>query len=159
MALANKCDRMEFMKNPEVILVSDILLKRRKERMERINERLVKAELRNIDSSYYMSLVYQYDAEDGVHQVKFPKIRVPIPERIPCVSMERAFSNNEVFGTIWIADAPEQWIIETVSYEGRETTYIDELIEPAVHEMTVEEIEKTLGYKIKVVSEKGGIKS
>ena len=28
MALANKCDRMEFMKNPEVILVSDILLKK-----------------------------------------------------------------------------------------------------------------------------------
>ena len=127
--------------------------------MERMNERLVKAELRSIDSSYYMSLVYQYDAEDGVHQVKFPKIRVPIPEKIPCVSMERAFSNNGAFEIIWITGTPEQWIIETVPYKGRETTYIDELIEPVIHEMTVEEIEKTLGYKIKVVSEKGGTKS
>lgn len=127
--------------------------------MERIDERLVKAELRKIDSSYYMSLVYQYDAEDGVHQVKFPKIRVPIPEQIPRVSMERGFSNNGAFEMIWITGMPGKWIVEEVPYKGRETTYIDELIEPAIHEMTVEEIEKTLGYKIKVVSEKGGTKS
>lgn len=122
--------------------------------MERKNERLVKAELRSIDSSYYMSLVYRYDAEDGVHQVQFPKIRVPIPETIPCVSMERGFSGNKEFEIIWITNVPEEWIIKTVPYEGRETTYIDELIEPAIHEMTVEEIEKKLGYKIKVISKK-----
>lgn len=28
MALANKCDRMEFMKNPKAIPVSDVLLKK-----------------------------------------------------------------------------------------------------------------------------------
>ena len=38
---------------------------------------------------------------------------------------------------------------------NRAVSYIDKIIKPAVHEMTLEEIEKELGYSVKIVNEKG----
>lgn len=38
----------------------------------------------------------------------------------------------------------------------KDVCIIDNLIKPAIHDMTIEEIEKELGYKIKIVNKENG---
>lgn len=41
----------------------------------------------------------------------------------------------------------------------RDVCVVDNLIKPAVHEMTIEEIEKELGYKVKIINKENNNES
>lgn len=109
---------------------------------------------RDDENRFYMHLEYEQEKEDGLHKITIPKVNVPdCLYLIPTIITD--YSRNE---TILL---PESFL--NIEY-GRVTTkdgtthkkvfFVDEIIEPKVHEMTVEEIEKELGYPVKIVSEK-----
>ena len=89
----------------------------------------------------FMSLVYTYDDKDGGHEVTFPKVEFPFPtQNIPSI---------DYYNGVTIDTTPDT---EVFYKDG--ICYIDELVKPKTREMTLEEIEKMLGYPVKIVSER-----
>ena len=101
----------------------------------------------------YLKLVYQYETDSGVYELIIPKIALDIcTTRIPTLSQENSLINpgyNAWFGS-------HEYDLEKAStkYTGVSVAYVINTIEEKKHEMTLEEIEKKLGYKVKIVSEK-----
>ena len=122
-------------------------------------------------NNWFMRLVYSYEDEKGVHKVIFPKVEFPFPALSIPVPSNEALSDRHYFGTgVKISYNPCMFIsplpitklqkdtdrlaksrgIDTPDYA------FDIVTEPAVHEMTLDEIEKKLGYKVKIVNKENG---
>ncbi len=123
--------------------------------------------LRGRFDNWFMRLVYSYEDEKGVHKVVFPKVDFPFPTlSIPVLNNEDA-PNCYYYGTgVKISYNPCMFIsplpitklqkdtdrlaksrgIDTPEYA------FDIVTEPAIHEMTLDEIEEKLGYKVKIVN-------
>lgn len=104
---------------------------------------LKKAELFQEDGKYYFRLLYLAKNDAGVYEVIFPKVCAGIPtdsiEVMTNFIYEKSYSYFE-FDT----------------EENRHQILADPIIrcvEKKTHEMTIEEIEKKLGYKIKIVGQ------
>ena len=128
-----------------------------------IDARVIRDEFDNL----FMRLVYSYEDEKGVHKVIFPKVEFPFPTlSIPLPSNED-LSDHHYCGTgVKISYNPCMFIsplpitklqkdtdrlaksrgIDTPNYA------FDVVTEPAVHELTLYEIEEQLGYKVKIVN-------
>ena len=117
--------------------------------------------------NWFMRLVYSYEDEKGVHKVIFPKVEFPFPSFSIPVPNNEALSDLHYSGTgVKISYTPCMFIsplpitklqkdtdrlaksrgIDTPNYA------FDIVTEPAVHEMTLDEIEEKLGYKVKIVN-------
>ena len=105
------------------------------------------------DGMWYFKLVYEYMDEKGKHNVIYPKASIPFSQsKIPYIN--RSFGMQNYF------DCEDRIIV----FEGMSALaalkgcsdaacVFDIITEPAEpKEMTLEEIEKKLGYKVKVVS-------
>lgn len=91
----------------------------------------------------FMKLVYTYDDEDGGHEITFPKVEFPFPtQNIPSINQHGPFN-----ATIDLSSAKNLFCKD-------EVYYIDKLVNPKPREMTLEEIEKSLGYPVKIVAKK-----
>ena len=122
-------------------------------------------------NNWFMRLVYSYEDEKGVHKVIFPKVDFPFPTLSIPVPNNEALSDRHYCGTgVKISYTPCMFIsplpitklqkdtdrlaksrgIDTPDYA------FDIVTEPAVHEMTLDEIEKKLGYKVKIVAKENG---
>ena len=123
--------------------------------------------LRGKCDNWFMRLVYSYEDEKGVHNVIFPKVDFPFPTfSIPVPSNEDLPDCNYCGTRFKISYNPCMFIsplpitklqkdtdrlaksrgIDTPSYA------FDIVTEHAVHEMTLDEIEEKLGYKVKIVN-------
>ena len=123
--------------------------------------------LRGGFNNWFMRLVYSYEDEKGVHKVIFPKVDFPFPTLSIPVPSNEALSDRHYCGTgVKISYTPCMFIsplpitklqkdtdrlaksrgIDTPDYA------FDIVTEPAVHEMTLDEIEEKLGYKVKIVN-------
>ena len=111
---------------------------------------------RDVFGSWFMSVTYEYSDEKGKHECTFPKVKFPLNEkRVPDI-----VSNHN--GTFIEADEVINGVLQAFSSvvvdprNGEEYTssVVDILVEPAVHELTLKEIEEKLGYIVKIVSEK-----
>ena len=123
--------------------------------------------LRGGFDNWFMRLVYSYEDEKGVHKVIFPKVDFPFPTLSIPVPSNEYLPENHYFGTgVKISYNPCMFIsplpitklqkdtdrlaqsrgIDTPNYA------FDIVTEPAVHEMTLDEIEEKLGYKVKIVA-------
>ena len=123
--------------------------------------------LRGGFDNWFMRLVYSYEDEKGVHKVIFPKVDFPFPTLSIPVPSNEALSDRHYCGTgVKISYTPCMFIsplpitklqkdtdrlaksrgIDTPDYA------FDIVTEPAVHEMTLDEIEEKLGYKVKIVN-------
>lgn len=121
--------------------------------------------------NWFMRLVYSYEDEKGVHKVIFPKVEFPFPTLSIPVPNNEALSDRNYYGAgVKISYNPCMFIsplpitklqkdtdrlaksrgIDTPNYA------FDIVTEPAVHEMTLDEIEEKLGYKVKIVSKENG---
>ena len=117
--------------------------------------------------NWFMRLVYSYEDEKGVHKVIFPKVEFPFPTLSIPIQSNEDLSDRHYCGTgVKISSNPCMFIsplpiiklqkdtdrlaksrgIDTPNYA------FDIVTEPAVHEMTLDEIEEKLGYKVKIVS-------
>ena len=125
------------------------------------NERLIDCiPYKTSDGSWYMRLIYGYEDEKGKHEVVFPKVHLPIPT----VSVPVPLTNEIVSCTGWFCSdgryipGLDQIPVYEDTWHGavlkgvKEAAYVFDIItNPAVQELTVEEIEKRLGYKVKIV--------
>lgn len=109
------------------------------------------------NGTWYMELQYEYEDESGVHRRYYPKVEFPFfcgklpPEEFSSDRFGRdeltiGLFTNEVAvfrGNFWNRHSGQLM---------HDVCVVDNLIKPAVHEMTVEEIEKELGYKVKIIN-------
>lgn len=130
------------------------------------NGKLVCAKLyKESDGSYYMCLDYEYEAKDGKHLLRIPKVEFPFyTASLPIIrcretidtsdcfsipSMEYGIeSKREVRARPGTTKDPKTGIL------CKDTCITNYLTEPAVKKMTIGEIEKALGYKIEIVNKK-----
>lgn len=114
---------------------------------ELVDLQLHKEELTKGAVSYYLSAVYRYEDNSGIYEVTIPKIQLPIHEQ-PCVKRELT-GYHYVYQTINIGFGD----MVMLNDESGNACY-KKCIKEKIHDMTLEEIEKKLGYKVRVVSEK-----
>ena len=93
------------------------------------------------DGQYYLSAKYHVDEEHRTKECIFPKIILPVDQThaplITACARERETNVDIGFGSLPVPVPP-----------------IEKVIEEKVQELTVEEIEKKLGHKIKIVNKK-----
>ena len=112
------------------------------------------------DGQYYISAKYTYEDDSVIKEIIVPKIVIP-------------FCHDEVYGIHIEKEYPEprfirtrpEWYINTglgklklekgsLPGYGCPNIYSEKIIERKTHDMTIEEIEKILGRKIRVVGDK-----
>lgn len=116
------------------------------------------------DGTWYIELKYEYEDESGIHIRYYPKVEFPFfcgklpPEefssdRFGHGELTISFFSNEVaaFRTKFWNPVSGQMMSDVC--------VVDNLIKPAVHEMTIEEIEKELGYKVKIINKENSNES
>lgn len=101
------------------------------------------------DGRLYMSLRYKVATDVGDVDLLYSKIRMPfVVDRLPNLEIDTSGRLLLSSGgcTFWLCDA------EHPDYPSLDKAYVFEHMEkPPEREMTVAEIEKELGYKVKVV--------
>ena len=106
------------------------------------------------DGYFYIKLVYTYEAVDGIHKLIIPKISTLISDDyMPDITHEHSFSGDELIQATFLnkpyflkqGDIPEFGVTSHVHWA-------DKLIEPKPKTMTIEDIEKALGYPVKIVT-------
>ena len=127
--------------------------------------------LRGRLDNWFMRLIYSYEDEKGVHKVIFPKVDFPFPTLsipVPCngnlppwdyCGTRASISNNpNMFITPFPITKLQKDTDRLAKSRGVDTPEyaFDIVTEPAVHEMTLDEIEENLGYKVKIVNKENG---
>lgn len=108
----------------------------------------------------YLYLIYQYtDKQGNRRQLTIPRVKLPLrSDRIPSIRVDETFgppSMREYSYYIRILDDKLPVLpMEGFAESGDNPCMIDRVIEYAVKEMTQEEIERELGYKVKIVTDK-----
>lgn len=112
------------------------------------NLRLKDLQLYKEDDKYYLSAVFDHEDEIGFHEIFVPKILFPIEPNCSmklntCTTIfDKRYEYAIVdFGTAKLCVEP---------FDNERSFYTKKLISEKAHEMTLEEIEKELGYKIKL---------
>ena len=105
------------------------------------------------DGCWYLKLVYTYEDKKGKHMVVIPKASVPfVQECVPYINrpytLELPYIN--CCDTMTLHEA----VSDTASKRGTKTPAccFDIITEYASQEMTLDEIEKELGYKVKIIN-------
>lgn len=116
------------------------------------------------NGTWYMELQYEYEDESGVHRRYYPKVEFPFfCEKLPPeeFSSDRLGRDELTIGlfTNEVAVFRGNFSNPMTGQLMRDVCVVDNLVKPAVHEMTIEEIEKELGYKVKIINKENGNES
>ena len=119
------------------------------------------------DGCWYFKLIYKYEDEKGKHTVVFPKATVPFScHRIPYTTGQMSPSARVyALERPYIACRDSMLLYESVcdlaSERGVEepACCFDIITEYASREMTLDEIEKELGYKVKIINKENSNES
>lgn len=129
------------------------------------NEKLLEAvTYQDENGTWYIGLKYGYEDESGIHERYYPKVEFPFfcgklpseefsSDRFGRDELTISLFTNEVAvfrGNFWNHHSGQLM---------HDVRVVDNLVKPTVHEMTIEEIEKKLGYKIKIVNKENGNES
>lgn len=114
------------------------------------------------DDRWYLKLIYKYENENGKHTVVIPKASIPFSQQ--CLPIIRSSpSYNEYLEECPYIECRDSMMLhkstcDLASERGvKEPAYYFNIItEYATKEMTLDEIEKELGYKVKIVNKKKG---
>lgn len=116
-----------------------------------------RTELKNIQlkkdekGHYYIDVLYEMEDKKGIYEMHIPRIGLPICDcRIPDVHSELHF--NEPTACILVDDLP--LIKDKTVHTSSHVCWSIKTLEEKCQEMTISEIEKKLGYKIKIVNDK-----
>ena len=114
------------------------------------------------DDRWYLKLIYKYEDEKGKHTVVIPKAAIPFEQlNLPVIKpLYPSYSSyNQCFldppyidcnYSMQLYNSVCDLAIERGVKEP--SCYFDIITEYATKEMTLEEIEKELGYKVKIIS-------
>lgn len=103
----------------------------------------------HINDNYYLNLTYLCEDERGVYERNYPRIHIPIPKKgLPVI--------DQTFGCGYVSTSTIMLGSEEFDLHADEKGNIvtETIIKPKIHELSISEIEKKLGYKIKIVGEK-----
>ena len=105
------------------------------------------------DGSRYLKLVYEYEDSHGVHELTIPQVEFPFGNRLNLIYIH---GNNPELQRLSIrlctdGDVTNVYLHDTKSYDGL-VYYTDKVIKHKPKKMTIEEIERELGYKVEIVS-------
>ena len=111
------------------------------------------------NGTWYMGLRYRYEDESGIHERYYPKVEFPffcgkLPPEEFCSDR---FGRDELTISLFtneVAVFRGNFLNPVTGRMTHDVCIIDNLVKPAApaHEMTIEEIEKELGYKIKIIN-------
>lgn len=128
-----------------------------------ITNKSPKAELSNIipfkeDDRWYLKLVYKYEDKKGKHTVVIPKAAFPLDQDlIPNIITVPSYYSGICERPYIECRGPmilHEGTCSLASERGLKDSayYFDIITEPTYREMTLDEIEKKLGYKVKIVN-------
>ena len=105
------------------------------------------------DGSRYLKLVYEYEDSYGIHELTIPQVEFPFDNRLDLIYI---CENNHALRRLSIrlcteGDVTNVYLHDTKSYDGL-VYYTDKIIKHKPKKMTLEEIERELGYKVEIVS-------
>ena len=105
------------------------------------------------DGSRYLKLVYEYEDGYGIHELTIPQVEFPFGNRL---DLTYICENNPALQRLSIhlcteGDVANVYLHNSKSYDGL-VYYTDKIIKRKPKKMTIEEIERELGYKVEIVS-------
>lgn len=105
------------------------------------------------DGSRYLKLVYEYEDGYGIHELTIPQVEFPFGNRL---GLTYICENNPALQRLSIhlcteGDVANVYLHNSKSYDGL-VYYTDKIIKRKPKKMTIEEIERELGYKVEIVS-------
>ena len=110
---------------------------------------------------WFLKLVYTYDDDKGKHELIYPKVELPfsmlgIPYLVSNSNGDFInMINSYEFGEDAYCHVCKGVVKNPLTGKEIDTAIMaDILIKPKIHEMTLEEVEEKLGYKVKIVSNK-----
>lgn len=121
------------------------------------------AELSNIlpyreDGKWFLKLIYKYENENGEHTVVIPKTSIPFNQQcLPVIKSSPSY-NEYLLERPYIDCSDSMMLYKStcdlaIERGVKEPAYYFNIItEYASREMTLDEIEKALGYKIKIIN-------
>lgn len=114
---------------------------------------------------HYLTLTFGGKEEDGYYEIIIPKVMLPIS-----ADMEPIISSDDIHGKMFLYTGGHNFPIEPVydhedhfhrvDFKGNDVPFKGNRVlkvkikDIPVKEMTMEEIEKELGYRVKIVKEK-----
>lgn len=109
------------------------------------------------DGSRYLKLVYEYEDSYGIHELTIPQVEFPFGNRLNLIYIHE---NNPALRRLSIrlcteGDVTSVYLYDTKSDDGL-VYYTDKIIKRKPKKMTIEEIERELGYKVEIVSSRKG---
>lgn len=112
-------------------------------------------------TSWFLRLVYTYEDDAGLHEVTFPKVTLPfnqnsIPNFECTFNYERPYISPPMYiDTLDSVLALGGYVLDPLTCKAISNTRMtDIIVKPKTHKMTIEEIEKRLGYKVEIISKK-----
>ena len=111
------------------------------------------------DGDWYLKLIYKYEDKKGKHTVVIPKAAIPFVQgRLPHVNMQ-TYCNSLYMPDYPYIECDDRMILhESVNSLASDrgvkepAYYFDIITEYATREMTLDDIEKELGYKVKIIN-------
>lgn len=111
------------------------------------------------DGRWYLKLIYKYEDKKGKHTAVIPKADVPFDQGyIPPIKYFVSTSSQRTSERPYINCSDEMTLYESICSLASERgitkpAYLFDIItEYASREMTLDEIEKELGYKVKIIN-------
>lgn len=111
------------------------------------------AQIYTQDGSRYLKLVYEYEDSYGIHELTIPQVEFPFGNRLNLIYIHE---NNPSLQRLSIrlctvGDFANVYLYDTKSDDGL-VYYVDKIIKRKPKKMTIEEIERELGYKVEIIS-------
>lgn len=105
------------------------------------------------DNTRYLKLVYEYEDSFGIHELTIPQVEFPFGNRLNLIHI---YENNPIWQGLSIrlcteGDVTNVYLHDTKSDDGV-VYYTDKIIKRKPKKMTLEEIERELGYKVEITS-------
>lgn len=102
---------------------------------------------------YYLDVIYEAENEKGVYELHIPHIEIPLQiDRIPTIHVENNGFMSDTCCIEWL-DSRMHTRMDNTKHDVKGFYSLKTLKEKR-QEMTLEEVEKKLGYKIKLVTKK-----
>lgn len=112
------------------------------------NVNLTELTLHKDSEGYYLSAKYMVEDKHSIRELDLPRIRLKVVPGHVSIKQVNEGLHGYVEADLGFGYLP-------LAPSGRANAYYTEtVLEEKTHEMTLEEIEKKLGYKVKIVSEK-----
>ena len=101
------------------------------------------------NNKYYLSAIFDYEDKKGFYELSVPKIEFPVSQHCE-VNLVSGHDELNVPYRIVDVDLGFGSLLYAKSFNSEGDFFKLTCLEEKVHEMTLDEIEKALGYKIKL---------